>query len=240
MWNCPRCGREVSGQGFCRYCGADLRTYAAPVPKKSSANLPVIIMSAVAGVLLIAAAVLFVLVLQKPSAETGTTPNTMPTLAPSQGSLTEQQPPAESATTFASASAGSVLPDQSGHSYAPSNVLRNDDTCWVENAPGYGEGEWILFDLPSRQRVSGLYLVNGYAGSADQYDYNSKISKIQLDFSDGSSTVVNLQVYGSSMRKTIQNIRFDKPVDTEYVKLTILGTEPGKCEDTCLTYVAPY
>ncbi|MBQ5628459.1 MAG: zinc ribbon domain-containing protein, partial [Ruminococcus sp.] len=159
MWNCPRCGREVSGQGFCRYCGADLRTYAAPVPKKSSANLPVIIMSAVAGVLLIAAAVLFVLVLQKPSAETGTTPNTMPTLAPSQGSLTEQQPPAESATMFASASAGSVLPDQSGHSYAPSNVLRNDDTCWVENAPGYGEGEWILFDLPSRQRVSGLYLV---------------------------------------------------------------------------------
>lgn len=240
MWNCPNCGAKADGQRFCGRCGADLRAYAAPVRQKSGSALPIIIMSVVAGMLLTAAAVLLVLVLQKPSAKDAAAPNTLPTLAPTQAPPTEVQPPAESATRFSAASAASVLPDQSGHSYAPSNVLRNDDTCWVENAAGCGEGEWIQLDLPSRQRVSGLYLVNGYAGSADQYDYNSKISKIKLDFSDGSSAVADLKVYDSSMRKTIQNIKLDMPVDTEYVRLTILGAKPGKCEDTCLTFAAPY
>jgi hypothetical protein len=240
MWNCPNCGTEAEGRQFCRRCGADLRAYAVPVRRKSGSAVPIIIMSVVAGVLLTAAAVLFVLVLQKPSARDAAVPNTLPSVPQEQAPLSEVQPPAESATRFSSASAASVLPDQSGHSYAPSNVLRNDDTCWVENAAGCGEGEWIQLDLPSRQRVSGLYLVNGYAGSAEQYDYNSKISKIKLDFSDGSSAIADLQVYDSSMRKTIQNIKLDMPVDTEYVRLTILGAQPGKCEDTCLTFAAPY
>jgi|GEM_PF-6555918 len=247
---CPSCGTKTRGQNYCPHCGADLRSVASPVSRSAGSKAPVIIMSAVAGLLLITAAVLLVLVLQKPSVKDSAAPNTLPAIAataapvneqaPVQQATEEQKPPAESATQFSSASASSVLPDQSGHSYDPANVLRNDETCWVENTSGLGEGEWIQLDLPAKQRVSGLYLVNGYAGSADQYDYNSKISRIQLDFSDGSSTAVDLQVYDSSLRKTIQNIRFDVPVETEYVRLTILGAQAGSCEDTCLTFVTPY
>lgn len=146
----------------------------------------------------------------------------------------------ESATYFKKAFASSVLPDQDGHNYDPSNVLREDGTCWCEDASGYGEGEWIQLDLPELQRVSGLHLINGYAGTEKQYDYNSKISRLRLDFSDGNSTTVDLQVFKTSQRKTIQNITLSKPVETEYVRITILSVKSGNCKDTCLTFVEPY
>lgn len=146
----------------------------------------------------------------------------------------------ESATYFKKAFASSVLPDQDGHNYNPSNVLREDGTCWCEDASGYGEGEWIQLDLPELQRVSGLHLINGYAGTEKQYDYNSKISRLRLDFSDGNSTTVDLQVFKTSQRKTIQNITLSKPVETEYVRITILSVKSGDCKDTCLTFVEPY
>ena len=118
--------------------------------------------------------------------------------------------------------------------------MREDGTCWCEDASGYGEGEWIQLDLPELQRVSGLHLINGYAGTEKQYDYNSKISRLRLDFSDGNSTTVDLQVFKTSQRKTIQNITISKPVETEYVRITILSVKSGDCKDTCLTFVEPY
>ena len=85
-----------------------------------------------------------------------------------------------------------------------------------------------------------MRIVNGYAGTEKQYDYNSKISEIRLDFSDGSSTNVNLKVFGTSERKSIQNISLSQPIETEYVKITIVSVTKGDCEDTCLTFVEPY
>lgn len=146
----------------------------------------------------------------------------------------------ESASYFKNASASSVLPDQAGHQYSAANVLRNDGTCWVEDASDYGEGEWIILELPSLQKLSGLRIVNGYAGTEKQYDYNSKISEVRLDFSDGSSTNVNLKVFSTAERKQIQNISFSKPIETEYVKITIVSVTKGDCKDTCLTFVEPY
>lgn len=152
----------------------------------------------------------------------------------------ETQKTIERASYFKSASASSVLPDQAGHQYSADNVLRNNGTCWAENASDYGEGEWIKLELPSLQKISGLRIVNGYAGTEKQYDYNSKISEIRLDFSDGSSTNVNLKVFSTSERKSIQNISFSKPIETEYVKITIVSVTKGDCKDTCLTFVEPY
>ena len=85
-----------------------------------------------------------------------------------------------------------------------------------------------------------MRIVNGYAGTEKQYDYNSKISEIRLDFSDGSSTNVNLKVFGTSERKSIQNISLSQPIETEYVKITIVSVTKGACEDNCLTLNEPY
>lgn len=146
----------------------------------------------------------------------------------------------KSASYFKSASASSVLPDQAGHNYSASNVLKNDGKCWCEDASDYGEGEWIRLDLPEMERVSGLRIVNGYAGTTTQYEYNSKISELSIEFSDGRSTIVSLNVFKTNERNTIQSIRFNAPVDTDYIKLTINSVTKGECKDTCLTFVEPF
>lgn len=146
----------------------------------------------------------------------------------------------QNATYFKSASASSVLPDQAGHNYKASNVLKDDGTCWCEDASDYGEDEWIKLELPALQKVSGLRIINGYAGTEKQYEYNSKISKMTIEFSDGRSTQVNLNVFDTADRKTVQTIRFNAPIETEYVKLTIDSVTKGDCKDTCLTFVEPF
>ncbi|MBR1483239.1 MAG: PASTA domain-containing protein [Ruminococcus sp.] len=152
----------------------------------------------------------------------------------------EQSSQAQQATYFLNPTASSVLADQQGHNYAPSNVLAYDSTCWVEGAAGLGIGEWIQLELPEAQQLNGLRIVNGYAGSEKQYTYNSKVTRLQIEFSDGQSTIADLEVFSPSNRKTVQVVSFSHPVVTEYVRLTILDAQAGDCSDTCLTYVAPY
>ena len=230
-------------------------------PTKST-KTPLLVAVSISGVLLIAVVLLVLALLNKPQKTDIVSKNTsslysddspMSNYSDSESYLQEEKTEAlsvqveyetvktiESASYFKSATASSVLPDQAGHQYSAANVLRNDGTCWCENASDYGEGEWIKLDLPSLQKVSGLRIVNGYAGTEKQYDYNSKISEIRLDFSDGSSTNVNLKVFGTSERKSIQNISLSQPIETEYVKITIVSVTKGDCEDTCLTFVEPY
>ena len=71
-------------------------------------------------------------------------------------------------------------------------------------------------------------------------DYNSKISNLTISFSDGSSTTISMNGFNTASRKTVQTVRFSRPVETEYVKLTINSVTAGDCEDTCLTFVEPF
>lgn len=144
------------------------------------------------------------------------------------------------AVAFESATASSVLPDEAGHNYSPSNVLKNDSTCWCEGVESYGEGEYIQLTLFGEQTLYGLDIINGYAGTEKQYNYNSKPSKIKVEFSGGETMTTDLEVYGASERNKIQSLIFDKPVVTSYVKITIISVAKGECGDTCLTYVAPH
>lgn len=143
----------------------------------------------------------------------------------------------EDAEAFTSASASSTLPNESSYNYSAKNVLYNDTTCWCENNSDYGIGEWIKLELPKKQRLYGLDIINGYAGTEKQYDNNSKPKDIEIEFSDGSTYSARLKIYSSDDRDTIQTISFPDPVDTSYVKITILSVDAGSCKDTCLTYV---
>lgn len=141
---------------------------------------------------------------------------------------------------FTDARASSVLPDEYEYNYSAENVLNNDSTCWCEGSSGLGVGEWIELDLPETQLLYGINIVNGYAGTQKQYTYNSKVNRICLEFSDGSTLHTSLKVFDPSSRKTVQTIEFNYPVETSSVKITIEGVEKGECDDTCITYIAPY
>lgn len=146
----------------------------------------------------------------------------------------------QAAQEFTRASASSVLPDQKGYTYSASNALENDSDCWCEDSSGYGEGEWIKFELPEVQMLSGVRIINGYAGTKDQYEHNSKVKDITMEFSNGMTATATLKEFDSNSRKTVQVLEFSEPIETSYVKIIIDSVIPGECEDTCLTYVAPY
>ena len=143
------------------------------------------------------------------------------------------------ATVFYGAWATSELADQAGHNYSASNVLKNDDTCWCEGASGEGVGEQISLYLPEIQRLYGLEIVNGYAGTKKQYENNGKVNKIKVYCGDGSTFTYSLDVYSSEKRSTVQKLKIDYPVDTDYVTIEIVKAEKAKYSDICLSYIAP-
>ena len=150
----------------------------------------------------------------------------------------------DAATAFTNVTASSTLAPQDGYTYDAANVLKDDETCWTEAAEGYGIGEWIKLDLPARQKIYDLRIVNGYAGTEIQYNGNGKVKKIRIDFSDGQSTEVDIPVFSTSERKNITRIKLEEPIVTESVKITILSAASGSYEsdgvyDNCITYIAP-
>ena len=160
--------------------------------------------------------------------------------APSAQTAVETEADAPDATAFESAEASSVLPDEAGHNYNPSNVLKNDGSCWCEGVDSYGEGEYIRLNFSGERKLYGLDIINGYAGTEKQYTYNSKLEKITIEFSGGEKISTTLDVYKASERNKIQSLIFDQPVVTSYVKITIDSVSKGECGDTCLSYVAPH
>ena len=146
----------------------------------------------------------------------------------------------QDATSFINAEASSVLPDEFSYNYSANNVLLNNNDCWCENDSGLGIGEWIKLYLPDTQRLYGLDIINGYAGTEKQYVRNSKVTNICIEFSNGQTIHTVLDVFDSADRKRIQTVKFSEPVETSYVKITIEGVQSSECKDTCLSYIAPH
>ena len=216
---------------------ADLIETSAPVTQAPATAAPVTIFVTEAHIEPETEAPRFVIPPTEP--ETPTSPPE-PTSAPE-----PTTPPSSSTLAFSSASASSQLKKEyvkltnEWKYYDPENVLKNDDTCWAEGADGFGIGESITLDLAKETKLSGIKIINGYAGNESQYKKNAKVTKAELEFSDGSTVIKELKVYDPSERKTVQTLTFD-PIETTSVKITILEVETAECEDTCITYVAPY
>lgn len=160
------------------------------------------------------------------------------------GDASSQLTDAPSDISFSSASASSRLDKQKiketgeWKTYEPINVLKNDGTCWAEGVDGYGIDQWIKLNLSQTATISGIDIINGYAGNETQYEENAMPTEIKLTFSDGSSVTKTLEVKDTADRKDVQRLTFD-PVSTSYVQITILETTEAKWDDTCITYVAP-
>jgi hypothetical protein len=126
----------------------------------------------------------------------------------------------------------SVLPEDADGNYKPENM--NDgigDSMWCEgNSEGDGVGEWIEFNFPGPQKVGKLTLVNGIGSSLGGWMKGNRASQARLNFSDGSSEVVEIK---NSFRPQV--ISFS-PRTATGVKLTFTKIMKGKeYNDLCLS-----
>lgn len=136
---------------------------------------------------------------------------------------------------FDNVTASSTLKASSNNSYEPKLVTDwKRDTAWVEGKDGDGTGEWIKLEKNSPVKISGIGITNGYVKSEKVYKANNRVKTIKVEFSNGESITKGLKD-GFGMNNLIE---FDKPIETKYIKLTILEVYKGsKYTDTCISEI---
>jgi len=117
----------------------------------------------------------------------------------------------------------------------PENTVDNDvKTGWCEDIKGHGIGEWIMFEGLELGEVNSISIINGYSKSEKLFDWNDRVKKALLEFSDGTNEIVEFQ----DGIITLQTVKFSDVHLTSSIKLTILEIYPGsKYADCCITEV---
>lgn len=128
---------------------------------------------------------------------------------------------------------------QLNETFAASNALHNDTTCWAEGAQGSGVGEYYEYAISStqkKQKVRGVQLINGYM-RGDKFREYGRMKTVRLDFSTGDSYTFALDTDFIGL----QSLDLGTTVETEYVRLTILDAVDGDSHtDTCMTLLLVY
>lgn len=102
------------------------------------------------------------------------------------------------------------------------------DSCWCVNTKQTGAaGASIRFDLSGRGTVNGVTIVNGnlYQPYNNLYSKNGQINTFTLTFSDGSTQTFSASFNNAS--STPQVIYLDRPVQTDYIILTVQSGHVG-------------
>ncbi|MGG1643146.1 NADase-type glycan-binding domain-containing protein [Paenibacillus sp. NRS-1782] len=123
--------------------------------------------------------------------------------------------------------ASSTLPNQSNYSFNVNNLTDDNNlTPWCEGTKEGGVGETVTMDLGSIQEVRGMEMVDGIIRVNNKYLDVNTIQKMKLDFSDGQSVV---------LENNDTRFRFDEPIRTSFVKITILEIKKGAdFPNTCI------
>ena len=137
--------------------------------------------------------------------------------------------------TLVTSTASSYLPQEGTNVYSPDMLQdRRLDTAWNENAPGVGIGEWVRFYTDYGQMlITSIRIRNGYQKSDAVYEWNGKPTQIKVEFEDGT-TITQYAWFDTC-------IRLDKPIWSDFVKITILDAETGAAyDDVCMSEVEIY
>ncbi len=137
-----------------------------------------------------------------------------------------------------------------GATYGAEHLTDGDyHTAWVEGSDDDGEGEYVILHLNGTCKVSKIVVYNGFLKSKYRYSINGKVLKMKFEFSDGSSLIKDLNVMypgESEVEFSVSElnpttVELDEPVETEYVKCTIIDAEQGtKYRDTAISDIEIY
>lgn len=158
--------------------------------------------------------------------------------ASSQATSTTVAPGVEPAY-FPNVSASSSLPsDEVTDYYGPWNARDGlVNTAWNEGASGTGAEEWIQLEADVPQRVYGVTIIPGYCKSSESYFKNARPCDVIISFDSGPSYRVQL----SDQYGTEQTIRFNEPVDTRTMRITIESVYEGSSfEDCCISEIKEF
>lgn len=107
------------------------------------------------------------------------------------------------------------------------------NTCWQEDTQGCGIGEWLMCKSETSQEIHSLCIFSGSYESESQYFDNGRALEIQVD-AEGYSAKHKL--IDEFSQPTL--ITFDSPIQSSYIKLTIVDATSGlKWDDTAISEI---
>ncbi len=141
----------------------------------------------------------------------------------------EHDPP-----VFTSYSSSSAINNGSKKEYNEIRAFDGDyKTCWQEDAPGSGIGEWIICRASSSQYVNSIIIYPGHCSSQNGYNINGRPLSLEVTLGDVTRTV---SVTDEFMTPT--TITFDSPVRCTSARFTILDAVSGsEWDDTAIAEI---
>jgi hypothetical protein len=137
-----------------------------------------------------------------------------------------------------SISSNGYLKSSGNLTYNPTNV--NDEqlnTWWTPYPNREGNGAWIKLNFNENKNVCALEILNGshypdYPNYGDLYFKNNRLTKIEIEYSDGTTVTVNLDEVDK-----IQKITLTQKT-TSYLIIRALDWQQGNTwNDLCISYL---
>ncbi|MBR0366442.1 MAG: protein kinase, partial [Clostridia bacterium] len=94
----------------------------------------------------------------------------------------------------------------------------------------------IILSAETKQHVSGVRMSNGYFKNENTYVRNRRITKVRVEYEGGGVT----QKMDINMYRIMQDIEFEKPVDTSYIKIQVLESYYGDWKDIAISEIEVY
>lgn len=119
--------------------------------------------------------------------------------------------------------ASSEYPADSTGSYEAKKAADNKvATAWVEGEDRNGLGAWVQLELAGETEVAKVTFFAGMWYSVKYWNYSSRPTQVELEFSDGSTELVTIPDEMKSLTHTLK-----KPVKTTFVKVTLRNVQSG-------------
>lgn len=127
--------------------------------------------------------------------------------------------------TWNSIIASSSYKDDNGNHYAADMDDNDDDTYWA-TAQNNGIGETITFESASSYDIAKLKIKNGILSDKDYYD-NNRIQRLLLEFSNGTSKIIELDDKNNDYQEFSINEE-----NIIWIKATILKIKSGRLQES--------
>ena len=243
---CNNCGTQLSNNDkFCPTCGIGLSTnnynnysgpvnYTKPQSKPNNTNTGLVVALVIMSVILLAG-ICTMSILFFADSDKKDVPDDSASPMPTQ---TEQVRYAAPVFSRIEASSTRDVDMTSGVAinYFPSYAVDGDfGTTWSPDR-NYGLTPSLTLYADSKQHVNGIRMANGYFKNTNTYTRNRRITKVRIEYEGGYKE----QSFGIDQYRVMQDIQFDTPVDTSYIRIQVLETHYGDWKDICISEVEVY
>lgn len=246
---CQNCGASIPDNAmFCSNCGVPLQYRPQPAPQPKQSNTLLIVLIVIVAFLAVAILGLFTYEYMLANSKIRAIPTAQPTAevietpAPTQRVMATPEPRATHppAPTFYNVSASSTrgtdyTSGQAVNYYPEYAVDGIYETAWssnreIELTPS------ITLSSNTKQYVTGVRVANGYFKTPEIYRNNRRVTKFRVEYDGG---YINYYC-GIDQYRVMQDIRFDTPVVTNYIKVQVLESYEGKWKDIAISEIEVY